>query len=683
MSPRIRSKGWVFLLIGILVLFSCRKDFEKISTSEWKPEIALPFIQADFILTDIIGTDTNLHNNPDSSYIYIYNRDSAIVLNIDSIYTPPESISGERSFSIGEITFNEFQVSRDFLLSDLIPYIDQSSGDSLLANNGYEAVFPEMHLEMPFSVNMDPVSEFLSLEISEGTLELAVENNLPVALEDISMEIWDSENNSMLSDLEVPFLEAEGNHTESIPVVNREISNLFEIRVLSLGSPGSEPESVMIDLEDGLGFELTAGEIKVIAGEGALPEQVVVSDTCIINLAPDGGEQLFNIEASEGVILSTLSTDLLLDVEVEISLPSALMEGEMPTRMVIIEKGATAHDNWGVSDISLDLTTVDDEPFNRIPVIYNITLLPSEGTIVFDSSLKINTGIELRELDLDFADGNLGMQNLGLGTGTLDFNVSFLDQLQGEIILDNPELSLEYKNSFGIPMKILPLITGINTDQNTEQTLNVDFVTMEYPSVPGETAAGTLLFDKNNSALVDLLAIRPDRIDYKLTGITNWNGEDYNFLSSSSGIYIDARLEVPMVLSSDNLYFADTILIEMPENHPDMREGYLLAKVSNGFPFDMKIKLRVPERETGEILETIEFSTANSAPVDENGVVTVPNVSEALAPVSETFFSNMDKADEAIMLIEAMTFENGTVPVALHSDYGMTIAIGFQLAVKP
>ena len=681
--PLIFLKRFLLLLIAVIALFSCRKELDKISTSEWKPGVALPFIQAGFELEDIIGSDTNLLTNPDSSYLYVYKRDSAILMPIDSIYTPPESVSGEHNFPIGEITFDEFLVSSDYLLSDLTPYIDENSADSLLASNGSMAVFPAMYLEQPFSLNMDPIQDFVSLNVSEGTLELRVENNLPVSLENIEMEVLDFENGSLLSDFEIDYIGAEESHTEIIHLSNREISNIFEINVLGLGSPGSAPDSVMINLDDGLFFELSAVDVKVVAGEGKLQEQVVVSDTSIIILDPDGGEQLYHIDAGEGAVFSSLSTDLMVDIEVRISLPSALIDGEIPLRDVFIGKGTTAEDNWEVTNILLDLTTVEETPYNRIPVVYEVTLLPSETTIVFDSSYKINTGIELKDLDLDFADGNLGMQNLELGNGTLDFNFSFLDQLQGEIILDDPKLFLEYTNTFGIPIKLLPLITGVNTETGDEQTLNVEFVTIEAPDQQGEEVSGAFLFDKENSALVELLAIRPDRLEYELSGITNWNGQDYNFLSSSSGITIDARLEVPLVLSSESLFFADTLVIEMPENYPDMREGYLLAKVNNGFPFDMKIRLNLPERETGEILETIEFSIVDSAPVDDEGIVTEPSFSESMAPVSETFFRNMERADKAILLVEAVTFNNGTVPVVLQTDYNMTIAIGFDLAMKP
>jgi hypothetical protein len=51
--------------------------------------------------------------------------------------------------------------------------------------------------------------------------------------------------------------------------------------------------------------------------------------------------------------------------------------------------------------------------------------------------------------------------------------------------------------------------------------------------------------------------------------------------------------------------------------------------------------------------------------------------------ISETFFSSMENAEFAILLIEAVTYDNGNVPVALCSDYELNVALGFELAVKP
>jgi hypothetical protein len=309
--------------------------------------------------------------------------------------------------------------------------------------------------------------------------------------------------------------------------------------------------------------------------------------------------------------------------------------------------------------------------------------LPTGSYIVFDSSFKVNTSIGLQGIELDFADGNLGIQNINMGAGSLDLELNFLDQLQGEIILEDPELLLEYSNGFGIPLKMLADITGINSTNGLEQSLNADFVTVECPQEPGDRAKGAFVFNKENSSVVDLLAIRPDKINYELGGITNWNEQEYNFVTSSSNIVLNTRMEVPLVLRSDNLHFTDTVEIEMPESYLEMKEGIMLAKVTNGFPFDMKIQLTVPDALTGEVLETLEFTNVPSAPVGPDGKVTEPLFCEATGVISETFFSSMENAEFAILLIEAVTYDNGNVPVALCSDYELNVVLGFELAVKP
>lgn len=662
-------------------MISCRKDLDLISTSQWKPELALPFIQADFNLEDIIGSDTNLHNNPDSSFIYVYAQDSVILLNIDSIFTAPDNINGSHDFPIGEITFDEFEINRDFNLIDLLPYVDKSVSDTLTANNGFEAVFPAFTIENAFTVAMDPVLEYLYLDISEGSLELAVENRLPVMLQDILLEIRDVGQQNLIKEVSITELAAGELYTGEIILDGMTISNHFELHVQSLSSPGSDPETVPVSLEDGLTFSLSADEIRVVSGMGSIEEQLVIIDTCIITIETDG-QQLFHIDAGELTIISSLGTGLETDVAVEISLPSALVKGEVPSRQITVQNGNTTTDNWNVQDISLDLTTGAD-PFNSFPVIYRVTLLPTTGYVSFDSSYRVRTGIELNNMEITFADGFLGRQEVSIGSGSMGFDLGFLEQLKGTIILDDPEFTLEYRNSFGIPLKVKANILGKNSETQEEQMLDADSLELSYPGEPGNSAEGTVTFNKENSSIVELLAVRPDQIGYDLGGLANWNDEDYNFIGSASEIIIDAKIEIPLVLRSNNLHFTDTVKIEMPESTLNFSDGEVVARVTNGFPFDMKIYLMVPDALTGEVLETLDFNTVSSAPVDGNGRVTGPNECESVAAISETFFQSLERAEEAILLVEAITFNNGNVPVALYSDYMLDVAIGFELAIKP
>ena len=59
-------KDIIVILILILGISACRKDFEKISTSRWNPEITLPFIQTEIQLRDIIPDDSSINTRPDS-----------------------------------------------------------------------------------------------------------------------------------------------------------------------------------------------------------------------------------------------------------------------------------------------------------------------------------------------------------------------------------------------------------------------------------------------------------------------------------------------------------------------------------------------------------------------------------------------------------------------------------------
>ena len=140
------------MFLSVLLLtsnFSCKKDFSKISTSDWKPGVAAPFIQTTIVLSNLFKDDSNLVTQPDSTLIYFYTQDSVFRISADTILNLEEDISEEQLFSLGELYMPQFGFETDFTMNDILPYLDQDVQDSLLKYDGSFYYFPPFQLLFP------------------------------------------------------------------------------------------------------------------------------------------------------------------------------------------------------------------------------------------------------------------------------------------------------------------------------------------------------------------------------------------------------------------------------------------------------------------------------------------------------------------------------------------------------
>ena len=77
------SKKIVLFLTLVLVLFSCRKDFEQ---PEWDVDLLAPLVKTSLNIGDLLP-DSVLQTNPDTSLKVVYET-SIFDVDMDSFYLP-------------------------------------------------------------------------------------------------------------------------------------------------------------------------------------------------------------------------------------------------------------------------------------------------------------------------------------------------------------------------------------------------------------------------------------------------------------------------------------------------------------------------------------------------------------------------------------------------------------------
>ncbi len=679
------KKGIVFIVLFTFVVTACRKDFEKISVSRWNPEITLPFVKTELHLNDLMPQDSNIGTLPDSLYYFAYHQDSVFAINADSLLNMfDNNFDTSYNFSLGELSMDTFKIASTYSMNDALPYLDQAVRDSLTAHDQTVNIFPPFGFSTPISIELQPVDLYRNLTFSGGFLVISVTNGLPVEVNDIIFTLKDIGNNISLKTVNVESLAGGQVFSDTLFLKGLSLSNEFAFEVTGFGSDGSFPDSVFIDLSQGLDFSFTAKELKVIGGTAKLPQQIMYSERLTIDFMAVNGEKLYNVIFVSGGLNYNFNSELPVRIYVEMKLPSALQNGVMPTADVVIPAMDTYNDSWNLKDMVLDLSSDSMQPFNRFPVDINIVVMPTGEMIEFDSANKVNTGFSSYNVKPFYAEGFFGKREVTIDPDTIKMNMDFLQNLQGEIYLDNPVMKIHYHNGFGIPIKIKADFTAYNTLLNKTVPLNIDSITFDYPENPGDVSSATVQIDKNNSQIVNFMAIRPDMVSVSGGGLSNYNGEKLNFVYDTSTMVANFDMFIPMMFKAGKLNLSDTVKLDVNENDIPANNAAFKIIVENGFPFETQIFLQLADSVSGVVFNSVDLGSVASATVNENtGRVSMPVTDSLLVNLDKTFIDDLQRANSAVFIAGLSTAPGTDAAVGLYSDYKIKIAVGFTAAINP
>jgi hypothetical protein len=679
-------KDIIVILILILGISACRKDFEKISTSRWNPEITLPFIQTEIQLRDIIPDDSSINTRPDSLLYFAYHQDSVFSFAADSLIDMFDNdFDTSYNFSLGELSIDTFDIQATYSMSDALPYLDQAVRDTLLAYDKTENIFPPFSFSTPITIELQPIDLYRNLTFSNGFLIITVNNGLPVKVNDIRFSLKDMGNNITLKTINIESLDAGENFSDTLFLRGLSLSNRFSFQVTNFNSEGSFPDSVFIDLEKGLDFSFSAKNLRVIGGTAILPQQIMYSEILAVNFSTVNNEKLYNVIFSGGNFQYDFNSELPVRIYAELKLPSALVNGVIPTADIVIPAFDTYNGSWTLENMRLDLSSDTTHPFNKFPIEINIVVMPSGEMIEFDSANKVHTLFSSKNVKPSYAEGFFGKQEIDIDTDTIAVEMDFLQQLQGEIILDNPVFKLSYYNGFGIPIILKTDFKAVNSSTNDIVSLDMDSIRFVYPETPGNVEYSTVQIDKTNSQIVDFMAIRPDIISFSGGGFINYNNDTLNFVYDTSSLNAALDVIIPLKFVASNLNLSDTLPLDASNSDIPLNKAALKVLVTNGFPFETHLFLQLGDSLNGEILNTLDLGTVLPAVINENtGRVVSPHIDSLTVNIDKTFIDDLKIADRGIFLAKLSTAHNNNVAVGLYSDYKIKVAVGFTAAVvKP
>lgn len=297
--------------------------------------------------------------------------------------------------------------------------------------------------------------------------------------------------------------------------------------------------------------------------------------------------------------------------------------------------------------------------------------------------------LRIQELSFTYAQGFFGNQIQEGGRDTIEIDF-FDDWVQGDIYFEEPRITFNIENSFGIPTRSVVNVFNILTVQGKVLPLESEFIQkgidFPYPGIDqvGQTEEKTFTFTRDNSNIAEILGSGPVAIDYDVDALTNPD-DDRNitgFITDSSYYRVRVEVDLPLYGRADNFLALDTFELDFTQ-YENVKTAEFKVVTDNELPLSVDIQAYFLA-EDGTVLDSLlgaEERIVQAAPVNEEGISTESVRQVTYAPFEADRFDQIRDARRLALVASFSTLGEGRVSVQPKADQEARIRIGAILGV--
>jgi hypothetical protein len=659
------------------------------------PTVAISAVKGDISLSDIIETNDTVIFDENNLVKIVFKEDSVVDLTLENFYDLDEMFTYNEGYTLGELSINPFMETIGFTLDQISSLFDPALRAQFVALDGTTNPFPDFPLTDLGETSIPLASNFEYATFSEGSLDIIVTNNLTAPLYNVLVSLYNSAGHTPIgNEVTISGLDAGESGISSIDLADLTVTNSILASVILTGSEGTT-DPVLIDLDNSnVEVVINGRDLVVKSGRVIVPEQTINSpgtkDT--VTFDPGTDVEIDELGIVSGNINYSIQSSSSISVSLSITFPTGLRAGVPITEAITIDPFSTVNGTISVDNTTMDLGTDPLQPFNRVPLEQTITVSSNGSMVDFDSEDSFTIDIELLNPDFDYIKGYFGQEIHTGDVDTLDLNIKdILDNFRGDIFISNPSISLNYSNSFALPIEITLNATGYRKAETED--LGLDPFNTIYPDAPVERdVTESFRIDRDNSSLPELFSLPPEIIVYSGSGKTNPQGntgERDNYIFDDSRFVGAFEVEVPMEMRFNNLQFTDTVdnflqSEDTDDDNPIKPENFEFLRIDltaeNGFPLGVSVEMNLYDSLSNTIKSSVEaIDVLEPAPVDANGKVTSPVVTSTSIEFTQDFFSSINEADKIIFRFTMKSTDDGTKDVKIYSDYRLDFKAVFVM----
>lgn len=327
--------------------------------------------------------------------------------------------------------------------------------------------------------------------------------------------------------------------------------------------------------------------------------------------------------------------------------------------------------------------TLNGTTFNNFTYTTLITLTPVNQVISLANGL--NFDLSVKSLQLAQATATVSSRSITAETDTVILNL-INEVKRGVYYFDEPSISFNFENSFGIPVQIAMNSFVAHSESNGDLALTGDIVStpqsIGYPSINeiGEVVQSNITINHLNSNLPQILAWQPDNIIYNFEGIVNAQGNaDMHFLLDTSRIYTGVELELPMIGRFRNLTYVERYDFDgsMVEN---IESAIFKLNTTNGFPINAEVQVYFLS-DNGSLLDSLIYDDRGilvAGLTDNTGKVNEATAKEIEVEVLNERLALISNASHIRMRASLNTPENATKSVRIYENDKLSLNLFAQ-----
>ncbi|MEM6801421.1 MAG: hypothetical protein AAF696_08455 [Bacteroidota bacterium] len=392
---------------------------------------------------------------------------------------------------------------------------------------------------------------------------------------------------------------------------------------------------------------------------------------------PISGIELLGIK--EGLLNYSFESIDIGNQELVVQIPEATLNGAPFEAVVPFTAPGTFAGTLNLAAYELDLSA------ERLTFKY---FARARGTN--ERNALLNFLFEITDLEYRQINGYLGTQNLEMGADSLELT-AFDDLISGELRLNDPRISINVANRYGVPVQVKANSFEVQTESGSlalQHTGLQNGLPIAYPDLNevGQASNTLIEINKDNSNLADLLSAQPTGIKYDLEATLYPEGDSSQrgFVLDDSDFDLGLHIEIPMDLQLSDIQIEQDLELELT-SMDEVEEASLTLITENGFPLDLKVQLYFLDRQ-GVVQDSLFDSFAqllSAAPVDANGKVSQISESTVEIELNADRWYRLQNSAEIRVKAEIATTSGGTVPVKFYEDYKLQIKLGALAKLNP
>jgi hypothetical protein len=577
----VKTNG--ILIFGSIVLSGCSGDFLNLSDTDLSisPFLNVPLGTVNITMSNVVP-DTGLVSQDSNRFFISYKIDSALTVFADSLIPELPAIQFSDSADLANVVLPNFSQAADLTLGEFGPTANL---------NGGIFIFPPLGPVYGGSQTLQGNSPVCSAILSQGTVTLTVTNSWPIPVQ-LSLALVNNSNGLTITNFIFPSILPGSSSSQTKSLIGKTLSNNMSFEIISVQSAGSGGSPVPYSSSDEVSFVLQSNNIEVSSGSVVFPQSQLFTSSDFYDFGLANGIRLKKIFVKRAVIRYLVSMPINGIVETDITIPFSDNFGAPFGFTINSTPGLPSTGRAVLQNVAIDLSKSPGNPYNRLPFEIESYIISASNCVGFDANDELNFQFELDSIELDAVEGQFGSYDIELEQqiNLDDLGVGFEFD---EMIFFGPKLSIDFKNSIGIPVFVDMELKSTNY-YGTHSVNESDFpVPFPQENVFPLLREGSLVVQPDSS--VPFLVFPNQNLDVAVTAKIRSTGNPNppHFVQLGEDLNVGIGIVQESRFSISNLRFRDTVGVSGPDSSvlANLLEAFWGVSYQNQLPFDVVLEL--------------------------------------------------------------------------------------------